>query len=131
MESRYDAVVIGSGIGGLAAASLLARVGGRRVLVLERHFRLGGFTQTFRRGRFTWDVGIHYVGEMNEGSPGRRLFDLVSGGAIGWERMPSPYDVFEYPGLTFEVPDDPSAYREALGDAFPRERAAIDAYFRD
>jgi all-trans-retinol 13,14-reductase len=131
METRYDAVVIGSGIGGLAAASLLAAVGGRRVLVLERHFRLGGFTQTFRRGRFTWDVGVHYVGELADGSLPRRLFDLASGGAVGWERMPSPFEVFEYPGLTFEVPDEPSAYREALGAAFPRERRAIDAYFRD
>ena len=131
MDRSYDAIVIGSGIGGLGAASLLAQVAGRRVLVLERHFKLGGFTHSFRRGRFSWDVGLHYVGEMNEGSPGRRLFDLACGGAVAWERMPSPYDVFEYPGLTFEVPDGEEAYASALGDAFPRERTGIAAFFRD
>ena len=64
-----DVIVIGSGMGGLATAALLARLHGRKVLVLERHFRAGGFTHTFtRRGGFAWDVGVHYVGEM--GRPG-------------------------------------------------------------
>ncbi len=42
----YDVIVIGSGIGGLAAASLLAAVARKRVLVVERHFRLGGTERT-------------------------------------------------------------------------------------
>lgn len=46
----WDAIVIGSGIGGLAVAALLSRYGGKRVLVLERHYTPGGFTHTFRRG---------------------------------------------------------------------------------
>src|SRR5512138_1332784 len=99
MESRYDAVVIGSGIGGLAAASLLARVGGKRVLVLERHFKPGGFTHTFRRRGWTWDVGVHYVGGMGDGEQPRRLFDLASGGALAWQKMPSPFERLEYPGF--------------------------------
>ena len=43
----YDVIVIGSGIGGLAAAAFLAKHGGKRVLVLERHYTAGGFTHTF------------------------------------------------------------------------------------
>jgi all-trans-retinol 13,14-reductase len=58
-----DMIVIGSGMGGLATAALLARLHGRKILVLERHYRAGGFTHTFtRRGGFEWDVGVHYVG---------------------------------------------------------------------
>jgi all-trans-retinol 13,14-reductase len=48
LESRYDVIVIGSGIGGLACAALLSRQG-KRVLVLERHTTAGGFTHTFSR----------------------------------------------------------------------------------
>ncbi len=125
----FDAIVIGSGVGGLAAASLLARVGGKRVLVLERHFKPGGFTHTFRRHAWSFDVGLHYVGEMQEGAQARALFDLASGGALAWSKLPSPFERFVYPGLTFEVPDDPTRYREALADAFPAERAGVRRWF--
>jgi phytoene dehydrogenase-like protein len=126
----FDAVVIGSGIGGLAAASLLAQVAGKRVLVLERHFRPGGFTHAFQRHAWHWDVGVHYVGGMAEGQGPRRLFDLASGGALTWTKMPPRFERFVYPGLTVEVPDDVEAYRSALAGKFPAERAGIDRWFR-
>jgi all-trans-retinol 13,14-reductase len=79
LDDRWDAIVIGSGIGGLTAAVLLARHGGKRVLVLERHYEAGGFTHTFRRPGYEWDVGLHYVGEMeDERSTVRRAFDHVT-----------------------------------------------------
>jgi hypothetical protein len=62
LRPAYDALVVGSGIGGLAAAAALARFAGRRVLVLEQHYTAGGFTHAFKRGRFAWNVGVHYVG---------------------------------------------------------------------
>jgi len=48
----YDAIVIGSGIGGLTTAALLSRLAGLRVLVLERHYEPEDFTHTFKRPRF-------------------------------------------------------------------------------
>lgn len=51
ISSSYDAIVIGSGIGGLTAAVGLAKLGGQRVLVLEQHYTAGGFTHAFRRGK--------------------------------------------------------------------------------
>jgi len=64
LPDRWDAIVIGSGIGGLTAAVLLASHGGKRVLVLERHYEVGGFTHTFRRPGYEWDVGLHYIGQV-------------------------------------------------------------------
>ena len=64
----WDAIVVGSGIGGLAAAALLARHGKRRVLVLERHYTAGGFTHVFHRPGYEWDVGVHYVGDSSPGA---------------------------------------------------------------
>lgn len=63
-ESRrdaYDAIVVGAGIGGLTAASLLARAG-QSVLVIERHDRVGGYAHAFRRGRYLFDSAVHMVG---------------------------------------------------------------------
>jgi len=64
LQDRWDAIVIGSGLGGLTTASLLAR-DGKRVLVLEQHYVLGGFTHTFKRKGYEWDVGVHYIGEVH------------------------------------------------------------------
>ena len=61
----YDAIVIGSGIGSLTTAGLLAGVAGARVLVLEKHCTPGGLTHSFRRMGASWDVGPHYVGDMH------------------------------------------------------------------
>ncbi len=65
---RFDAVVIGSGVGGLGAAALLAQEQGGRVAVLERHGVPGGFTHTFSRKGWEWDVGVHSVGGVNRPS---------------------------------------------------------------
>ena len=92
-EGSYDAIVIGSGIGGLTAAALLAKHGGKRVLVLERHYMPGGFTHVFRRRGYEWDVGVHYLGGVGSPRAGVwRLFNHVSDGSIEWEPMGQVYD---------------------------------------
>ena len=60
-RDRYDVAVVGSGIGGLTAAALLAQ-SGRDVLVVERHDRVGGYAHAFRRGRYVFDSSVHVVG---------------------------------------------------------------------
>ncbi len=130
-ERSYDAIVIGSGMGGLATASLLAQFGKKRVLVLERHFKLGGFTHSFRRKKFEWDVGVHYVGDMQDGGMARRMMDLVTRKGVKWNKIGSPYERFIFKEGTFEVPDGRDAYQSKLIEKFPDERATIEQYFRD
>jgi len=131
-QPEYDAIVIGSGIGGLAFASIMAKLRKWRVLVLERHFKIGGFTHTFTRpGGWSWDVGLHYVGEMGEGMDGRRLFDFITERRVKWNPLPDVYDVFEYPDLKVNVCKGEANFRRALIEAFPKERANIEQYFRD
>jgi phytoene dehydrogenase-like protein len=131
-EHSYDAIVIGSGMGALAFASIMAKLRKWRVLVLERHFKIGGFTHTFSRpGGWTWDVGVHYVGEMGKGMTGRRLFDFITDGCVDWSPMPDVYDVFVYPGLTIKVPKGRENFERVLAEAFPEEKQAIGKYFRD
>src|ERR1700719_1617103 len=131
-QPEYDAIVIGSGMGGLAFASIMAKLRSWRVLVLERHFKIGGFTHTFTRpGGWSWDVGLHYVGEMGEGVMGRRLFDFITSGAVKWSPLPDEYDVFEYPELKVKACKGEANFRASLVRGFPEERAAIERYFRD
>lgn len=131
-SQRFDVILIGSGIGSLSAASILSQLYGKRVLVLEQHSKPGGFTHIFkRRGKFEWDVGLHYVGEMVKGTMSRAMFDLVTAGGVRWQPMPDIYDVFLYPGLTFRARAGRSRLRSDLKERFPGEAAAIDTYFRD
>ncbi|MBV8232264.1 MAG: NAD(P)/FAD-dependent oxidoreductase [Planctomycetaceae bacterium] len=131
-QREFDAIVIGSGMGGLAFASIMAKLREWRVLVLERHFKIGGFTHTFiRPGGWSWDVGLHYVGEMGEGMMGRRLFDFITDGGVKWNPMPDVYDVFAYPTLQVRACKGEGNFRRALIDAFPGERDCIEQYFRD
>ena len=57
-NEHWDAIVIGSGMGGMAAAAALSHVG-HKVLLLEQHQPLGGLSHSFSRDGFTWDVGVH------------------------------------------------------------------------
>src|SRR5271167_405472 len=128
----FDAIVIGSGMGGLAFAALMSRLKGWRVAVLERHFRPGGFTHTFRRpGGWEWDVGLHYVGGMAPGSQMRKLFDFVTGARVKWNAMPDDYDHFCYPGLEFAARKGAARYQRDLEEMFPEERKNIEQYFED
>lgn len=130
--NTYDAIVIGSGIGGLTTASLLAQIKGWRVLVLERHFTFGGFTHEFSRSKHgRWDVGLHYVGNMSEGEQPQKLFNYITRSGVQWQPMASPFEKFVYPDMTVEVPTNPEDYQATLIRHFPHEKEAIERYFRD
>lgn len=130
-QGPFDAIVIGSGIGSLTTAVLLAKLQHKRVLVLEQHFTIGGQTHAFkRRGRFEFDVGIHYIGDMGKGM-GRRLFDYLTEGQLQWQPMPPEFQRYVYPDFEFSVPSNPREYKRRLIEMFPLERAAIEQYFTD
>jgi len=131
MDETWDAIVIGSGMGGLAGAAFLARVGKRKVLVLEKHSERGGQTHVFRRDGASWDVGLHYIGNLQPGTLERSLFDFLSGGALDWNRMTDDFERFVYPDFSFSVPSDPKLYEERLVERYFDEAAAIRRYFRD
>ncbi len=129
VTEEYDAIVIGSGIGGLASAAMLAKHGGKRVLVLERHYAPGGYTHVFHRPGYDWDVGVHYIGDVAPGSTVRRVFDDISDGAIQWADMGEVYDRIIIGTDTYDLPKGRRNLRDMLVSRFPSEEAAIDAYF--
>jgi phytoene dehydrogenase-like protein len=129
LEDCYDAIVIGSGAGGLTAAVLLAKHAGKRVLVLERHYTAGGFTHVFRRPGFEWDVGLHYIGQVQDlNSQVRRIFDHLTDSSLEWVAMPDVYDRIFIGDRAFEFVTDRERFRERLKSYFPGEKSAIDKY---
>lgn len=126
----WDAIVIGSGIGGMVAAALLSKLG-RRILVLEQHYVPGGFTHTFRRKGYEWDVGVHAVGEMTKRSMPGRLLAALTDERLKWASLGSVYDSFHMPdGLRIDYPDNPRQFRENLLEMFPAETEAVDGYLQ-
>ncbi len=127
-DGPWDYVVIGSGMGGMTSAAVLAKLG-RRVLVIEQHNIPGGFTQVFKRPGYRWDVGVHIVGEMSLANyPGRLLHELTNG-QLQWESVGDVYDEFNFPGgFTIQLPSTKDGFRETLHDFFPAEADAIDEY---
>jgi len=125
----YDAIVIGSGIGGLGVAALLAKHAGKRVLVLERHYTAGGFTHTFTRPGYEWDVGVHYIGQVSDRrSTLRALFDDVSDGELEWADMGDVYDTIVIGSDRYDLVKGRDRFVQSLADAFPGERQAIEGY---
>jgi all-trans-retinol 13,14-reductase len=126
----YDAIVVGSGLGGLTCAALLAKTG-QRVLVLERHYTAGGFTHSFKRRGYEWDVGVHYIGDVHKPhSPMRRVFDTISDGRLQWARMDAVYDRMVFPDATYDYHSGVRQFRIGLLQHFPDAGKDIDAYLQ-
>ena len=128
IDGTFDVIVIGSGMGGLSAASFLAQRG-KRVLVLEQNRIVGGLTQSYERQGYRWTVGLHYIGDV--GSPNTvtsKLFDQVSGGGIEWAPLPDVFNRMVIGNRSYDIPAGAGAYAAALKSYFPEEATAIDRY---
>ena len=64
-ENSFDAVVIGSGLGGLTAGALLAKRG-RKVCVVERNHSVGGAASAFRKGALTIEPALHQTADPRD-----------------------------------------------------------------
>ncbi len=130
IKTSYDTIIIGSGMGGLTCASILAQAG-QKVLVLERHYTAGGFTHTFQRKGYEWDVGVHYIGEVHRPhSSIRRIFDYISHGNLKWAEMPEVYDKVIIAGENFDYIKGEQAFLNKMVTYFPTEEDAIHKYLQ-
>jgi len=127
LAPAYDALVIGSGMGGLTTAALLSDLGWK-VAVLEQHYTAGGYTHSYERGGYEWDVGVHYIGDVGAPTRTRRLFDYLSDGRLEWAPMDAEYDRFYIGDKVFTARAGKREFRDNLVRQFPAEEAAIDRY---
>ena len=128
LEEKYDAIIIGSGIGSLCTAALLSKEG-KKVLVLERHYTAGGFTHVFKRKGYEWDVGIHYIGEVqNPNAPIRKMFDYISNDKLKWADMGEVYDKIIIGNKTYDFVKGVKNFKAKMYEYFPNDIDAIDKY---
>lgn len=128
LASAYDAIIIGSGMGSLATAAILAKEG-QKVLVLERHYTAGGFTHIFKRKGYEWDVGIHYIGDVQKPtSVVKKTFDYVTDTQLKWADMGAVYDKIIIGEKTYDFVKGTQNFKNQLYAYFPEEKTAIDNY---
>jgi all-trans-retinol 13,14-reductase len=129
MPQSYDAIIIGSGLGGLSAAAALAQRG-RRVLVLERLANFGGAATIYRHGSLTMEASLHETDGDTVFNPHGAFARLGLADALD----PIKTDIFyetrggPLPGPV-RVPHGLAEAREALTHALPASRSAIGTYF--
>ncbi|CAL8274400.1 unnamed protein product [Lota lota] len=133
VPENLDAIIVGSGIGGLGLAVLLAKAG-KKVLVLEQHDRAGGCCHTFTEKGFEFDVGIHYIGDLMEHKPFRCMLDQMTNGQLQWVPMDNPFDqvVLGPPDnrRVYSIYSGRNRFPDELKRCFPGEEKAIDEYMR-
>ena len=128
---QYDAIIVGSGLGGLASATILAKEG-YKVCVLEKNKQIGGMLQIFVRDKVIFDTGVHYVGGLSEGQNLHQLFKYLGiMDKINIRKMDENF----VDGLIFK--DDPIIYKYGQGydnfirimlSYFPDEEVAIRTF---
>ena len=125
---KSDVIVIGSGLGGLLCAKILAERG-QRVTVLERHSAPGGCLQSYRRHGISFDTGLHYVGGLAEGQRLRTIFDRLGLMRLPWQHLdPRGYDLVTIGGETFPFVEGYQNFADTLAGRFPKERTALHKY---
>jgi all-trans-retinol 13,14-reductase len=125
---HYDVIVVGSGIGGLANAALLSKLG-KKVCVLEQHYTAGGYTHAYEREGYEWDVGVHYIGEVHRPyTTLRRIFDVITDGKLKWAEMDPLYDQIIIGDDHYDYVAGKDNFIEQMTFRFPDEAEAIKQY---
>lgn len=122
--NNYDAIIIGSGMGGLTSGALLAKTG-MKVLVLEQHYEVGGCASMFRRKNFHFDAAIHLISGCQPGGELYQLYDKLGiRDRIDFIEV-DPMYTLRVGNSTYEIPANLDHFQQKLMKWFPEDQFAI------
>jgi len=131
VSREFDAIVIGSGLGGLTAGAICAQAG-LRVLVLERNKGFGGAATVYRHNGLAIEVSLHEIDGFDDEDPKLPLIR-----SLGLDRALQFVDVgdlYEVRGSVlgdpFVLPHGPAAALAAATARFPQHKAGLEDYFK-
>lgn len=132
MENRkYDAIVVGSGVGGLSAAICLS-MHGKKVLVLEQHDVPGGWSHSFMLNKQKFSPGVHYIGQLGKGEATHQMYcDLGLAKDLIFFKMNK--NAFEHCYVGEHLFNYPSGFeniKDAFKKRFPEEEKNIEKYLK-
>lgn len=130
-ERIYDFVIIGSGLGGLQCAYILADHG-YSVCVLEKNQQLGGSLQVFSRDKTVFDTGVHYLPALDKGQALHSYFKYFGlTDSVKWKKMDNHFDQISFDdGSKFHHASSWKEFENTLIADFPEEESAIRLYSR-
>lgn len=133
-QHSFDTVIIGSGLGGLLCANILA-LEGQRVCVLEKNEQIGGNLQTFRRDGVVFDTGVHYISALDKGQQLYKIFKYLD----IYDRLEiKKLDCNAFDNIMFLHLDEVFSYAMnfekfigELTEKFPKEKGVLKQYVKD
>ncbi|EPB7495616.1 FAD-dependent oxidoreductase [Listeria monocytogenes] len=127
----FDVIIIGGGLGGLTAGARLAKEG-KKVLLLEQHFIIGGCATAFKRKEYVMDVGLHEMDGLNQDDHLKNeLFSILKlKERIDLVSIPELYEVVLPSGEKLRIPHGEKNLREFLKARYPDEVREIDTFLR-
>ncbi|MCB2183173.1 MAG: NAD(P)/FAD-dependent oxidoreductase [Desulfobulbaceae bacterium] len=123
IDSSYDVIVIGSGLGGLTVSNRLARAG-HRVLLLEHHHRLGGLATWFKRKGHTFDVSLHGFPYGMVKTCRKYWNESIKNSIVQLKNI-----VFDNPQFSLKTTFDKVDFTQILNSKFGIPSAVIDDFF--
>lgn len=129
MKNKYDIVIIGSGIGGLASAALLSQAG-KKILIVEKEPAAGGYLKGFKDGEFFFDPSLHMLNGCKEGRYTHSVFKKCN--VINDIDFLKPKYLYRsvFPRHDIKVPqEDPEGFKKTLKRLFPGSQSGIEAFF--
>ena len=127
--SKYDIIIIGSGLGGLECGAILSKEG-YNVCVLEKNELFGGCFQTYRRKGHLLDTGIHYIGSLDEGQVMNQFFRYV--GIMDHLKVrkldENAFDKIFYKNRVYDYAMGYERFIDTLCQSFPHEKENLRQY---
>ncbi|MEG0788689.1 MAG: NAD(P)/FAD-dependent oxidoreductase [Alistipes sp.] len=127
--SKYDVIIIGSGLGGLACGAILSKEG-ERICVVEKEPIAGGCLRSFRRDGVLFDTGMHYIGSMDDGEILNHFLRYCGVyDSLRLQRLDDDgFDVIHTEGREFRFCQGYTRFVDSLAEAFPASRQQINNY---